>query len=152
MEGRVIQLDQVDDPVFASGAMGSGVAIEPTGSTVRAPFDGRVVTVLPSKHAIGLKSDDGVEILIHVGLDTVGLKGAPFTTHVQKGDRVTTGDLLIEFDRDAITDADLALTTPIIVTNSKAFGEILPVPRNATVSGDDLLAVMHPTAADSPAN
>ena len=142
LSGRVMALSQVDDPVFSSGAMGVGVAIEPTGTKVYAPFDGRVVTVLPSKHAIGLVSNDGVEVLIHVGLDTVALKGAPFTLHTEAKAIVKKGDLLLEFDPEAIRKDGYEIVTPIIVTNSKKFDDVLPFPQQTVEHGQELASAL----------
>ena len=149
--GRVIPLTDVEDPVFASGAMGSGVAILPSDTKVYAPFDGTVVTVLPSKHAVGLVSDDGVEVLIHVGLDTVQLQGKHFTQHVEAKQHVSKGDLLLEFDHAGITEAGYSLVTPVIVTNSKKYDEIAPVPQAVVHHGNDLAAALKglPVAAEN---
>lgn len=138
LAGTVMPLSQVDDPVFSSGAMGSGVAINPTDTKVYAPFDGTVVTVLPSKHAVGLRSDDGVELLIHVGLDTVNLKGAPFTLHTEARARVKKGDLLLEFDPEVIRAGGYELVTPVIVTNSKKFDDVLAFPQQTVQHGQEL--------------
>ena len=105
MSGSVIALEQVPDSTFASGLLGKGVAIIPAVGQVIAPFPGEVASLFQTKHAIGLQSDSGIELLIHVGIDTVKLDGVPFTAHVKEGDRVQAGDLLIEFDRRAILDA-----------------------------------------------
>lgn len=151
LAGTVMPLSRVDDPVFSSGAMGGGVAIQPTDSTVYAPFDGKVVTVLPSRHAIGLRSDDGVELLIHVGLDTVNLKGAPFTLHTETGARVAKGDLLLEFDAEAIRAGGHALVTPVIVTNSKKFDEVLAFPQTEVEPGQELATAVKGTAVKDTA-
>ncbi|WP_412099334.1 beta-glucoside-specific PTS transporter subunit IIABC [Corynebacterium aurimucosum] len=139
--GTVLALNEVDDPVFAQGTMGDGVAIEPTDNKVYAPFDGTVATVLPSKHAVGIISDDGVEVLVHIGLDTVALKGKPFTSHVTKGQRVEEGDLLVEFDAQSITQAGYSLTTPVIITNTKKFADVIIHPSTRTTHGNELMAV-----------
>ncbi len=142
LSGRVIPLTSVDDPVFASGAMGSGVAVDPSVGKVYAPFDGTVATVLPSKHAVGLISKDGVELLIHVGIDTVQLKGAHFSCHVDAKQQVSKGDLLLEFDINAIKKAGYSVVTPVIVTNSKKFSDVLTVPRTEVKHGEDLLTAV----------
>ncbi|GAA2228052.1 beta-glucoside-specific PTS transporter subunit IIABC [Herbiconiux moechotypicola] len=121
LSGSVIPLAEVADPVFSGGILGDGVAIVPTAGGVRAPFAGTVTSLLDSKHAIGVTSDDGVEVLIHVGIDTVKLDGAPFTAHVAQGDRVEAVQLLVEADLDAIREAGYDTTTPVIVTNSDRF-------------------------------
>ena len=126
LQGEVMPLSQVPDEVFSSGMMGQGVAIMPTDNKVYAPFDGKVAMVTGSKHAIGLTADNGIELLIHVGLDTVQLNGAPFNYKVAEGDRFKAGDVLLEFDLAAIKQADLSPITPIIVTNSAAYAMITP--------------------------
>ncbi|WP_129730857.1 beta-glucoside-specific PTS transporter subunit IIABC [Ectobacillus funiculus] len=123
--GKVIPLAEVPDAVFSSGAMGQGVAIEPSGNKVYAPFDGTVVMVAPTKHAIGMRSQSGVELLVHVGLDTVTLDGKPFTLHVKDGDKIKKGDLLSSFDKGFIQSKGLSTITPIIITNSHAYKEVI---------------------------
>lgn len=142
VEGTVIPLDQVTDEAFASGAMGKGVAIEPTDGKVIASFNGEVTALFPTKHAIGLTSDDGVEILIHVGMDTVQLEGDGFTTHFEKGDKVKAGETLIEFDIEAIKEAGFSLQTPVIVTNSSDYLDVLTTDETDVKSNDYLLTVV----------
>lgn len=122
--GEVIALTEVPDEVFASGTMGSGIAIIPTDNKVYSPFDATITTVIDSKHAIGLTSDSGIELLIHVGLDTVKLGGKPFDCHVLQGQHVKKGDLLLEFNSKEIEEAGYSLITPIIVTNSFEYNSI----------------------------
>ena len=148
LSGRVVPLESVPDPVFASGAMGSGVAVDPSAGKVFAPFDGKVVAVLPSKHAVGLISDDGVEVLIHIGIDTVQLKGEHFTCHVDAGQLVSKGDLLIEFDINAIQNAGYSVVTPVIVTNSKKYSDVLPAPATVVKAGEELLAAVTLASAE----
>lgn len=124
LKGEVIPLDQVPDEVFAGGLMGPGVAIQPSNSTVVSPVNGEVTFVADSLHAIGLTSDEGAEILIHVGLETVELKGEPFTTYVSNGDRVEVGQKLLEFNSSDIQSAELSLITPVIITNADDYDEI----------------------------
>lgn len=143
MSGSVIALDQVPDSTFASGLLGRGVAIIPAVGIVIAPFPGEVASLFQTKHAIGLQSDSGIELLIHVGIDTVKLDGVPFTAHVKEGDRVQAGDLLIEFDRQAILDAGYDLATPIIISNSDDYREIDTVAPSAVEAGQPLLSVSH---------
>lgn len=142
LTGRALAMASVPDPVFASGAMGKGVAVDPTVGKVFAPFDGKVVTVLPSKHAVGLISSDGVELLIHVGIDTVQLKGEHYTSHVTAKQQVKKGDLLLEFDIAAIKAAGYSTVTPVIVTNSKKYSDVLPAPVTKVSAGEDILAAV----------
>lgn len=141
LTGTVVELSQVLDPVFASGALGKGVAVEPTVGQVLAPADATVTTLFPTKHAIGLTTTTGVELLIHVGMDTVSLEGQGFTAHVNQGDVVTKGQLLVEFDMAFIQSKELPLTTPVIVTNSSGFSTIIPVSQETVNAGDLLITV-----------
>ncbi|MEK3646425.1 beta-glucoside-specific PTS transporter subunit IIABC [Aeribacillus sp. FSL M8-0235] len=125
MSGKAIRLSEVQDEVFRSGAMGQGLAIEPSDNKLYAPFDGTVVMVAPTKHAIGLRSQSGIELLVHIGLDTVQLNGKPFTLHVNDGDKFKKGDLLITFDKELIQSKGVKTTTPIIITNSDDYNEII---------------------------
>ncbi|MFC6171893.1 beta-glucoside-specific PTS transporter subunit IIABC [Loigolactobacillus jiayinensis] len=137
MAGEVINLESVADDTFAQKMLGDGVAIIPQDGKIYAPFSGTVVTVFPTKHAIGLKSDSGVELLIHCGLDTVNLKGAPFTQHVQTDQHVKQGDLLMEADLAAIKQAGYDITTPLVVTNTKEFVAVESTDKTV-VSKDDV--------------
>lgn len=121
LRGWAAPLDSVPDPVFAQRMMGDGVAIQPLGDTVCAPFDGEVVTLHEAGHAVSLRSAEGAEVLIHVGLDTVALKGRGFTPLVAAGATVARGDPLIRFDLDAVALGATSLITPVIVTNAEAF-------------------------------
>ncbi|WP_121610742.1 beta-glucoside-specific PTS transporter subunit IIABC [Mesobacillus foraminis] len=123
--GQVIPLSEVPDEVFNSGAMGQGVAIEPADNKLYAPFDGTVVMVAPTKHSIGLRSESGVELLVHIGLDTVTLDGKPFTLKVNDGDKIRKGETLIEFDKEFIHAQGLKTITPVIITNSHAYEEVI---------------------------
>ncbi|MGT2648011.1 PTS system trehalose-specific EIIBC component [Streptococcus uberis] len=121
LTGEVKALSQAVDPVFAQGVMGQGVLIQPTEGELVSPIDGQVSVLFPTKHAIGLVSAEGVEILMHIGMDTVNLEGKGFTAHVNQGDHVKAGDTLISFDMDAIAEAGYPTETPVIVTNHDAF-------------------------------
>ncbi|QZY85502.1 beta-glucoside-specific PTS transporter subunit IIABC [Exiguobacterium acetylicum] len=142
LEGKIVALSDVPDPVFASGAMGQGIAIRPTNNRVTAPFDGTVVMVAPSGHAIGLRSTSGVEVLIHVGLETVTLDGKPFTLHVKEGEAVTTGDLLVTFDATEIETHGLETITPIIITNTQSYAQILPTDETVTTANTQILTII----------
>ena len=124
LSGEVLPLSEVKDEVFASEAMGKGCAVFPTEGKVYAPFDGTIVTLLDSHHAIGLESRNGIEILIHVGMDTVKLNGRHFTCHAESGQQVKKGQLLLEFDIEAIQKEGYDVTTPVIITNTDEFTDI----------------------------
>ncbi len=141
MSGTVVPLNEVADPAFQTGMIGAGVAVVPSDGQVVAPFDGVVEMVFETKHAIGLKGDNGVELLIHIGLDTVELNGAPFQAFVHQGQRVARGDLLIQADLAAIRAAGRDVTTPIIVTNTKAFAAISPTTKRQVTPNDVLLTL-----------
>ena len=116
--GEIIPLDQVPDPVFSQKMMGEGVAIIPEEGTFHAPVEGTVVLISDTKHAIGLRTNDGTEILIHIGLETVSLGGKGFTVLVETGDKVSLGQPVIEVDLDYIREHATSIVTPVIITNS----------------------------------
>lgn len=124
LSGNTMPLSDVPDPTFAEKMMGDGIAIEPTEGKIVAPFDGEVVQVFPTKHAIGLVSESGLELLIHIGIDTVALKGEGFETHAKQGDKVKAGDLLVTFDLEYIKNKAKSHITPVIVTNGDKFDEL----------------------------
>ncbi|MET0954871.1 MAG: beta-glucoside-specific PTS transporter subunit IIABC [Cryobacterium sp.] len=140
LSGEVVALTEVNDAVFSSGILGQGVAIRPTDGLVLAPISGVVTALLDSKHAIGIRGDDGVEVLVHIGIDTVQLAGAPFTTHVAINDRVEAGQLLIEADLAAITAAGFDTITPVLVVNSADYTVEIAGSGSVT-AGDALLNV-----------
>lgn len=139
LTGSVIALTDVKDEVFSSEAMGKGIAVEPSEGKVLAPFDGKIVSLLDSHHAVGIEGDNQVEILIHVGMDTVQLEGKHFTPHVKEGDTVKKGDLLIEFDIQGIKDAGYPVTTPVVVTNTDEFEDVVPAVSGDVKAGEELL-------------
>lgn len=141
IEGAIIPLKNVDDAVFASEALGKGFAIEPSGELVTAPFTGKVVTVFPTKHAIGLESDNGVELLIHIGLNTVELNGRFFETYVSEGDRIVSGQKLVSFELDKIKEAGYGTQIPIVVTNTNNYSEIELLKEGNTTNGEPVLSV-----------
>lgn len=116
LAGDIIALEQVPDPAFASAAMGAGFAIVPSGNQVISPVNGTIAAVFPSRHAIGIEADNGLEILIHVGIDTVKLNGEGFTQHVQEGQAVQAGELLLTVDFAAIKDKVPSIITPVVFT------------------------------------
>lgn len=142
VKGTVLPLSEAKDEAFASGMLGKGVVIEPEEGKVVAPFDGTVTTLFPSLHAIGITGDNGVELLIHIGIDTVQLEGDGFTSHVKQGDRVTKGKLLIEFDLDFIRSKGLVEQIPIIITNSNDLLDIIETTGTMVRQNDELLTVL----------
>ena len=147
LQGTAVELNQVSDPMFAAGKLGAGMAIEPEIGKLLSPIDGKVTVTFPSGHAYAVRGKDAdgniIDILMHIGFDTVNLKGKHFIPHVQKGDEVKAGDLLAEFDIAAIKAAGYPLTTPVVVSNSKKLGPILPAAGagNPVIFGEDLYTV-----------
>ena len=142
MEGELIALSDVADEAFSSGALGPGVAVSPAAhAVVVAPCDGKVTVAFPTGHAYGLKSASGVQILIHIGMDTVKLDGKGFTPRVSKGDIVKRGDVLAEVDWDVIREAGYDTITPMVVTNKKKFGEITPAAPGPVTIGQTVVTV-----------
>ncbi|RRR48073.1 PTS beta-glucoside transporter subunit IIABC [Streptococcus suis] len=140
--GKLVKLEDVPDAVFASGAMGKGIAIDPLDGILVSPAKAEVTLVFPTKHAIGLRTENGAELLIHIGMDTVSLAGKGFVSFVQVGDRVEAGQKLLEFDLYQIKAADLPVITPIIVTNTADYEDILVTQESQINSGDYLLTTV----------
>ncbi|WP_314210418.1 PTS glucose transporter subunit IIA, partial [uncultured Actinomyces sp.] len=147
LKATTMDLDKVPDPVFSSGAVGQGVGLEPEGDiVVTAPADGTVVVAPSSGHAFGITLDNGVEILIHVGLDTVNLEGKGFDVKVSQGDRVSEGQELVRVDRSVIEQAGYPLTTPVLITNTASFASVEVVGGDAVEPGEALIKVTAPEA------
>lgn len=125
LEGQVVSLETVPDPVFSQKMMGDGFAIQPTNGTVISPVDGEVISIFPTKHAVTLKDRNGREILIHIGLDTVNLKGEGFTTFVKDGQTVKKGQKLLEVDFDSIKNKVPSIITPVVFTNLNENEEVI---------------------------
>ncbi len=142
LAGNVVPLSSAADATFASGLLGKGVAIIPTQGEVHSPVKGRVASLFATLHAIGIESSDGVEVLIHVGIDTVKLNGQYFTAHVQIGDDVEVGDRLLTFDADAIAAAGFDLTTPILISNSDDYTDVLPLNMKTVNVQEPLLSII----------
>ncbi|MBY8910660.1 PTS glucose transporter subunit IIA, partial [Salinicoccus roseus] len=137
IEGEAVELTEVPDQVFSEKMMGDGVAIKPTSGTVRAPFDGEVVTDFPTKHALGLTNEGGLELLVHFGLDTVNLKGEGFDLKVAAGDKIKKGDVLMEVDLDYIRENAKSDITPIIITGPA--GTEIAARELGSVTNDDVV-------------
>lgn len=144
LSGTVMALDQVKDAAFANGTLGQGMAVSPTEGKVTAPFDGTVMMLFPTRHAVGLMSDNGCEVIIHIGMDTVQLNGKYFEAHVNEGDKVKKGDLLITFDKDAIEREGYSLDTPVLVTNTKDYMEVVAMNRcgSKVHCGDEVITLL----------
>ncbi|QKL33466.1 PTS transporter subunit IIBC [Streptococcus mitis] len=123
-DGQVVALEQVKDPVFAQKMMGDGFAVEPANGNIVSPVSGTVSSIFPTKHALGLVTESGLEVLVHIGLDTVSLEGKPFTVHVAEGQKVVAGDLLVTADLDAIRAADRETSTVVVFTNAEAIKSV----------------------------
>ena len=141
LSGRVIPLEEVADGVFSEKMVGDGFAVDPTDNQVYAPADCEVTTVFGTKHAIGLTTPEGCELLIHLGIDTVQLNGAPFTINVKEGDTLKKGDLIGSFDEKAILDAGYRTVTPVVVTNSDAYTSFQLLKTGDTAHGEDTLSI-----------
>lgn len=142
IKGAVIPLNKVKDDAFAGGALGLGVAIVPSEGRVSAPFDGTVMALFPANHAIGLVSDEGMEILIHIGLDTVQLQGKHFEAHVAQGQKVKAGQLMISFDIPAVEREGYSVETPVIVSNSADYMDIFETDKAEVEAGEPLLTAI----------
>ena len=142
MKGAVVALDQVPDTTFAEGVLGQGIAIDPSEGRVVAPVAAEVTTIFPTGHAVALRTDEGVDILIHVGINTVSMEGAGFVKHVENNQRVNAGDVLIEFDIDAIKQAGLSTVTPVVIPNAAEFKHVGTTEAETVDFGAQLLAVV----------
>lgn len=144
MTGEIKPISEVEDQAFAQELMGKGIAIVPTDGKVYAPFDGVVEALYRTKHAIGLKAANGVEILIHIGVDTVSLKGKYFNAHIEQGQTIKAGDLLVEFDPEGITSAGYNTITSIVVTNMQQFGDVLTTATSGPIRESEALMKLIP--------
>ncbi|WP_340400153.1 beta-glucoside-specific PTS transporter subunit IIABC [Paenibacillus sp. FSL H8-0079] len=144
MTGEIKPISEVEDQAFAQELMGKGIAIVPTDGKVYAPFDGVVEALYRTKHAIGLKATNGVEILIHIGVDTVSLKGKYFNAHIEQGQTIKAGDLLVEFDPEGITSAGYNTITSIVVTNLQQYGDVLTTATSGPIRESEALMKLIP--------
>ena len=142
IKGELKQLSDIADAAFSSGAMGKGIAIAPSEGKVYAPADGTITAFFATGHAIGLTTDKGAEIIIHVGMDTVKLEGKGFEPKVKQGDKVKKGDLLLEFDIDYITSEGYSVDTPVIITNTPKYDDVIPTDAATATVGDTLITLL----------
>jgi PTS system beta-glucosides-specific IIC component len=142
IEGEAVESAEISDPTFGMELLGKGMAIKPAVGKVYAPVNGTVTMVFDTKHAISITSEGGAEILIHIGLDTVSLNGAPFTIHVNADDKVKKGDLIAEFDMDAIKAAGLETITPVIICNTDDFKDVVRFTGKMVKPGDDIIELV----------
>ena len=145
LAGQVKPLSQATDPVFSSGVMGQGVVIEPSQGELVSPVNGTVTVLFPTKHAVGIVSEEGVELLMHIGMDTVSLDGKGFKAHVEQGDKVVVGQQLISFDMDVIKEAGLVTETPVIITNQDDFQADVEGDLPRDIKRGDALMIAHRT-------
>ncbi|MDR0511619.1 MAG: PTS glucose transporter subunit IIA [Treponema sp.] len=141
VKGQSLPINKSADPAHQQEALGKGACIMPEGGKIFAPFNGIVDMIFETKHAINLKSEDGIELLIHCGIDTVKLRGKGFTIHVKEGDKIKTGQLLSEYDKNIITSAGYSLETQVVVTNTGDFKAVTLEKTGACEAGDLLLHV-----------
>ncbi len=141
LKGTVIPLAEIADGVFSEGILGQGCGIRPDCSVVTSPVDGTISQVAETKHAVGVTSKDGVEVLIHVGLDTVSMNGKGFTPHVKVGDSVKCGQKLLSFDRKAIADAGFPDVTAVLITNTDDYEAVELVKTGATEATEKLITI-----------
>ena len=137
--GKLLTLQEVKDPTFSGGILGQGIAILPSDGRFYAPADGTVATIFPTGHAAAIRTADGAEVLLHIGLDTVKLKGKYFTIHAEEGQQVKKGDLFLEADLEAISAAGYDTVTPIVICNSDVFDKIEPSGAEEVSTGDEIL-------------
>lgn len=141
MTGDVIDITQVPDEMFADKIIGDGIAINPTDGVVVSPVKGEIIQVFPTKHALGIKTKEGLEILIHIGIDTVELKGEGFKTYIKAGDKVEAGDKLLKIDLDFIKKSGKSTISPIIITNMEKVKNIFKQSGNANKGKDKVMDI-----------
>jgi len=137
IDGEVVPLEDVPDPVFSKKMMGDGVAIKPNNGTVVSPVQGKIMQVFPTKHAIGIQAENGTEILLHIGLETVNLNGEGFTTHIEEGDNVKVGDALVTFEKEIVEEKAKSTITPVIITNTAEMKDIQMKDTQSVQAGQD---------------
>ena len=142
MTGKILKLSDVNDQAFSSEALGKGLAINPTDGKVYSPVDGTVTMLFNTNHAIGITSNKGVEILIHIGMDTVEMEGDGFTAHIKQGDKIKAGDLIMEVDLEKVKKAGFETITPILVTNYEDLLDLVETDQKEIKAKDDLLTAL----------
>ena len=142
VSGRVLALTKVADAAFSTGALGKGAAVVPEQGEIVSPVNGRVEVVYETKHAIGLVTDDGMELLIHIGMDTVNLGGKYFTAHVKDGDLVKEGQKLVSFDLEALQKEGYDVTTPVVVTNGAEYLDVIETTQERVEAGEVLVTAV----------
>ncbi|BAL61760.1 beta-glucoside-specific PTS transporter subunit IIABC [Melissococcus plutonius] len=142
LTGNILPLEEIEDEVFSTGALGQGVAIDPLEGVLYAPADGELTTLFPTGHAIGLTTSDGIEVLIHLGMNTVKLKGEGFEVLTQQGAQVKKGDLLVKFDIGKIKAAGYSIITPIVITNTSNYAKIMVIDQQKIAHGEELLTII----------
>lgn len=142
IKGQILPLNEVKDEAFSLGLLGKGLAIAPEEGSVFAPANGTVTTLFPTNHALGITTEDGIEILIHIGLDTVNLNGKYFYPEIKQGDEVHQGQLLLTFDKEALEEAGYSLVTPVIISNTKNYLDVVETEKNIVDYSDKLLTII----------
>ena len=140
-KGKVVELKEVNDPTFNSGMLGQGVAVIPSEGKIYAPADGEIAMVFDTLHAVSLNASNGAEILVHVGLDTVSLKGKGFKAHVQAGDKVKKGDLMLEADLEFLKSEGFDIITPVLVCNTDDYASVEALSGKDVEPGDDVVRI-----------
>ena len=138
-DGRTIPMDEVNDQTFAQELLGPGIAIVPSNGTVVSPIDGTIATVMDTKHAVCIQGEDGLELIVHAGLDTVELNGKYYQTYKEIGDQVKAGDVLLEFDLEEIAKAGYDVTTPIVITNLSGYRITKCLTGQQVKAGDEVI-------------
>lgn len=141
VKGKAVALSEVSDPTFGEEILGKGIAVIPADGRIYAPADGEITLLFDTRHAVSITTEEGVEILVHIGLDTVALKGEHFTSHVVTGDKVKKGDLLITADLEAIKAAGYDVITPVVICNTDEFSSVESIIGNDVNPGDDIICI-----------
>ncbi|MBM7558212.1 PTS sugar transporter subunit IIA [Halanaerobacter jeridensis] len=141
MDGRIVKLEELSDPAFSQKMLGDGIAIDPSNDVVVSPCEGEIVKMFDTNHAVGIETEEGVEILIHIGIDTVKLAGEGFTRIAEDGDKVNVGDELIRIDREFLKENAPSLVTPIVITNSFEVNQVIDSNKKVASGKDKILQI-----------